>query len=86
MLVCLPHKPTIKIDGSLFTKNHFTSIIKDVWSQTAISEKYIYILFKQLVNIEFLSPSSSTIASRSKHDFEEWVIVSHGRVLIPLGC
>ena len=59
-------------------------MIRHVWSQTAVSEKFVVI--KWLVNIEFLSPSSSTIASRSKHDFEEWVIVSHGRVLIPLGC
>jgi len=38
------------------------------------------------VNIKSSLPSSSTTRSRSKHDFEEWAIASHGRVLSPLGC
>jgi len=64
-------------------KNNFLPIIRNVWSQTAISEKFVVI--KQLVNIEFSLPSSTT-ASRSKHDFGEWAIASHGRVLILPGC
>ena len=63
-------------------KNNFLPII-NVWSQTAISEKIVVI--KQLVNIEFSLPSSSTTtASRSKHDFGD--IASHSRVLILPGC
>ena len=62
-------------------KNNFLPII-NVWSQTAISEKIV--LIKQLVNIEFSLPSSSTTASRSKHNFGD--IASHSRVLILPGC
>ena len=66
-------------------KNNFLSMIRHVWSQTAVSEKIVVI--KWLVNIEFLLPSSSTtIASRSKHDFGVWAIASHGRVPISPCC
>ena len=66
-------------------KNNFLPMIRYVWSQTAVSKKFVVI--KWLVNIEFLLLSSSTtIASRSKHDFGVWAIASHSRVLIPPCC
>ena len=75
----------MKAGGHLFTKNNFIPIIRHVWSQTAILEKIMVI--KWLVNIAFSLPSSSTtIVSRSKHDFGEWAIASHGSVHFSLQC
>jgi hypothetical protein len=49
-----------------------------------MSEKIVVI--KRLVNVEFSLQSSTTTASGSKHDFEEWTIASQGRILILPGC
>jgi hypothetical protein len=75
----------VKIGGHLFMKkssiNHKTCLESNCYLR-----KKLLLLFKQLVNIKSSLPSSSSTTSRSKHDFEKWAIVSHGRVLSPLGC
>src|ERR1700691_2380471 len=76
----------VKIGGHLFMKKKCSINHKTCLESNCYLRKKSLLLFKQLVNIKSSLPSSSSTTSRSKHDFEKWAIVSHGRVLSPLGC